>query len=240
MAETARRAADRDPRRRRDRRRALALWKLRLVVGAALLRDHHRRRDAPERSTGSRGTASRGRPASRSTTSSLARRDRRRARLRRAARADQVDHALSPSGKAEIARAAKHSTGVKHQVLTALQKRLKHLPRRSELVKPATQIGPKAFEVVIGIFFTLRRRCLLDLRARQDGRRRLLAHPATEAQEGARHVDADRPAARRVRARAGAADPGASAIALSLLFWAIGEPYWILVGAFAGLVEIVP
>ena len=36
----------------------------------------------------------------------------------------QVDHALSPSGKAEVARAAKHSTGVKHQVLTALQKRL--------------------------------------------------------------------------------------------------------------------
>ena len=27
---------------------------------------------------------------------------------------------------------------------------------------------------------------------------------------------------------------------LSLLFWAIGEPYWLLVGAFAGLVEIVP
>jgi predicted PurR-regulated permease PerM len=25
-----------------------------------------------------------------------------------------------------------------------------------------------------------------------------------------------------------------------LLFWAIGEPYWLLVGAFAGLVEIVP
>ena len=36
-----------------------------------------------------------------------------------------------------------------------MQKRSKHLPRRSELVKPATQIGPKAFEVVIGIFFTL-------------------------------------------------------------------------------------
>ena len=27
---------------------------------------------------------------------------------------------------------------------------------------------------------------------------------------------------------------------LSLLFWAIGEPYWLLVGTFAGLVEIVP
>ncbi len=30
------------------------------------------------------------------------------------------------------------------------------------------------------------------------------------------------------------------AVALSLLFWAVGEPYWILVGAFAGLVEVVP
>jgi predicted PurR-regulated permease PerM len=29
-------------------------------------------------------------------------------------------------------------------------------------------------------------------------------------------------------------------VVLSLLFWAIGEPYWILVGSFAGLVEMVP
>jgi predicted PurR-regulated permease PerM len=29
-------------------------------------------------------------------------------------------------------------------------------------------------------------------------------------------------------------------ITLSLLFWAIGEPYWLLVGAFAGFVEIIP
>ena len=66
----------------------------------------------------------------------------------------QIDHALSPSGKAEVARAAKHSTGVKHQVLTALQKRLNNLPKRSELVKPASESGVKAFEAVIGIFFT--------------------------------------------------------------------------------------
>src|SRR4029078_2083674 len=29
-------------------------------------------------------------------------------------------------------------------------------------------------------------------------------------------------------------------VALSLLFWAVGEPYWLLVGALAGLVELVP
>ena len=27
---------------------------------------------------------------------------------------------------------------------------------------------------------------------------------------------------------------------LSLLFWAIGLPYWLLIGCFAGFVEIVP
>ena len=53
----------------------------------------------------------------------------------------------------------------------------------------------------------LRRGCLLDLRARQDRRRRVLAPPATEAQEGARHVDADRSPTRRLRARTGAPDP---------------------------------
>jgi len=29
-------------------------------------------------------------------------------------------------------------------------------------------------------------------------------------------------------------------IVLSLAFWAIGLPYWLLIGAFAGLVEIIP
>jgi predicted PurR-regulated permease PerM len=30
------------------------------------------------------------------------------------------------------------------------------------------------------------------------------------------------------------------AVVLSLAFWAIGEPYWLLVGSFAGVVEIIP
>jgi predicted PurR-regulated permease PerM len=151
----------------------------------------------------------------------------------------QVDHALSPSGKAEIARAAKHSTGVKHQVLTALQKRLKHLPTKSELVKPAAQIGLKAFEILIGIFFTF-------------------ASAAYWIFERDRAVDVvcsllPRPKRKKVRdtwtlidLRLGAFVRGqvllilAVGIALSLLFWVIGEPYWILVGSFAGLVEVIP
>jgi len=151
----------------------------------------------------------------------------------------QVDHALSPSGKAQVARAANHSTGVKHQVLTALQKRLNNLPRRSELVKPVVGIGMKAFEVVIGFFFTF-------------------AAAAYWIFERDKTVDVvcsllPRPSRKKVRdtwtlidLRLGAFVRGqvllilAVATALSLLFWAVGEPYWILVGTFAGLVEVVP
>jgi predicted PurR-regulated permease PerM len=30
------------------------------------------------------------------------------------------------------------------------------------------------------------------------------------------------------------------AFVLSMTFWAVGEPYWLLVGSFAGIVEIIP
>jgi predicted PurR-regulated permease PerM len=152
---------------------------------------------------------------------------------------DQVNRALSPSGKAALARQAHNSTGVKHDVLTALQKRLKHLPARSQLLKPAEQAGVKAFEIMIGVFFTF-------------------AAAAYWIFERDKAVDVvcsllPRPRRKLVRdtwtlidLRLGAFVRGqallivAVGITLSLLFWAIGEPYWILVGMFAGLVEVVP
>jgi predicted PurR-regulated permease PerM len=151
----------------------------------------------------------------------------------------QVDHAVSPSGKAEIARAAQSSSGVKHQALLALQKRLRHLPSRSELLKPAARVGVKAFEVLVGIAFTF-------------------AAAAYWIFERDRAIDLvcsllPRPKRKLVRDTWGLIDARLGAfvraqlvliflvgMALSLLFWAIGEPYWLLVGSFAGLVEIVP
>jgi predicted PurR-regulated permease PerM len=151
----------------------------------------------------------------------------------------QVDHALSPSGKAEIAQAANTSHGFKHQVLVALQKRLKNLPSGGELVRPLTQVGITAFEVVIGIFFTL-------------------AAAAYWIFERDKTIDLvtslfPRPKRKLIRdtwdlidAKLGAFVRGQVllillvAIVLSLLFWAIGEPYWLLIGSFAGLVEVVP
>jgi predicted PurR-regulated permease PerM len=151
----------------------------------------------------------------------------------------QVDHALSPSGKAEIARATRNSTGVKHQVLAALQKRLQHLPKRSEIVKPATQIGVKAFEIFIGIFFTFAAAAywIFERDKAVDTVCSLLPRPRRKVV---------RDTWRLIDLRLGAFVRGqvllivAVGIVLSLLFWAIGEPYWILVGSFAGLVEVIP
>jgi predicted PurR-regulated permease PerM len=152
---------------------------------------------------------------------------------------DQVNTALSPNGKAQIARATKNSSGVKHQVLVALQKRLNNLPKRSALIKPATQAGIKAFKVMIGILFTF-------------------AVAAYWIFERDKTIDVvcsllPRPRRKLVRdtwdlidAKLGAFVRGQLLLivlvggVLSLLFWAIGEPYWILVGSFAGLVEVVP
>jgi predicted PurR-regulated permease PerM len=152
---------------------------------------------------------------------------------------DQVNRALSPSGKAQIARQAQHSTGIKHDVLTALQKRLKHLPTKNKLVKPAAQIGVTAFEVIIGIFFTFaaaaywifERDKAIDLVCS------LLPRPRRKLVRDTWDL---------IDAKLGAFVRGQVLLillvgtALSLLFWAVGEPYWILVGTFAGLVEVIP
>lgn len=152
---------------------------------------------------------------------------------------DQVDHALSPSGKAEIAHAAKTSHGVKHQILVALQKRLSHLPKRGDLVKPATQVGRTAFEVLIGIFFTFAAAAywIVERDKAVDLVCSLLPRPRRKVVRDTWDL---------IDAKLGAFVRGQLVLivlvgtVLSLLFWGIGLPYWLLVGVFAGLVEIVP
>jgi predicted PurR-regulated permease PerM len=152
---------------------------------------------------------------------------------------DQVQGALQADTKAQIHREATHSTGIRHEILTAVDKRLRNLPRASELVHPAVEAGKKAFEAVLGIFFTF-------------------AVAAYWIFERGKTVDfvtsiLPRPKRKRVRdtwdlidLKLGAFVRGELLLVLlvgtvlSLAFWAIGLPYFILVGAFAGIVEIVP
>ncbi len=152
---------------------------------------------------------------------------------------NQVNHALSPTGKAEIAQAAKKSTGLKHQVLLALQKRLKHLPSKSALLKPAAAVGVKAFEAILAIFFTFAAAAywIFERDKTVDVVASLLPRPKRKLMRDTWDL---------IDAKLGAFVRGQVLLialvgtTLSLLFWAVGEPYWLLVGAFAGLVEIVP
>jgi predicted PurR-regulated permease PerM len=152
---------------------------------------------------------------------------------------DQVQGALQADTRAQIHREATHSKGIRHEILTAVDKRLRNLPKASELVHPALEATKKAFEAVLAIFFTF-------------------AVAAYWIFERGRAVDfvasiLARPKRKRLRdtwdlidLKLGAFVRGELVLVvlvgtvLSLAFWVIGLPYFILVGAFAGIVEVVP
>ena len=154
---------------------------------------------------------------------------------------DQVDEAIGgiPSTRSELGEQARDSTGIKHDLLVGVQRRLEDLPSGEELVDPAVEVTKTVFEVALGIFFVLAS----------------AAYWVFERDRAENLVCSllPRPRRKKVRdtwnlidAKLGAYVRGQAllivlvGIALSLAFWAIGLPYWILVGAFGGLVEIVP
>jgi len=153
----------------------------------------------------------------------------------------QVQNAIEdlPTSSSEIEKEARGATGIRQEVLEGLQTRLEELPSGSDLIDPALEFGLIGFEIAIGIFF-------------------VLATAAYWIFERDRAVDLvasmmPRPRRKKMRdtwtlidLKLGAYVRGQMILivlvgtVLSLIFWAIGLPYWILIGAFAGIVEIIP
>jgi predicted PurR-regulated permease PerM len=144
-----------------------------------------------------------------------------------------------PETRSEIHEEAAHSSGLKHDLLTSLERRLAELPSREKLVEPGAEVTRHAIEALVGVFFVFaaaaywiseRDRVEHVLLALLPSRKR------PTAQETWRLIDL----------KLGAFVRGQLLLVLlvgtvlSLTFWAIGMPYWLLVGAFAGIVEIVP
>jgi predicted PurR-regulated permease PerM len=152
---------------------------------------------------------------------------------------DQVQNALGGSTKAQIHQEATHSKGIKHEVLTAIDRRLRELPRASSLVHPALEITLKAFEVLVGVFFVLATAAywIFERERAVDTVASLLPRPKRKKLRDTWDL---------VDLKLGAFVRGQAllvvlvATVLSLAFWAIGLPYFILIGVFAGIVEIVP
>jgi predicted PurR-regulated permease PerM len=154
---------------------------------------------------------------------------------------DQVDDAVGslPETRSELGEEARQSTGIKHDVLLGLQNRLEDLPSGESLVDPAVEVTLTVFEVGLGIFFVLA--CAAYWIYERDRAENLLCSLLP------------RPRRKKVRdtwslidAKLGAYVRGQFVLivlvgtVLSLVFWAIGLPYWLLLGAFAGVVEIIP
>ena len=153
---------------------------------------------------------------------------------------DQVDQALGAflTSQLELNQKAKHSSGIKHEVFVGLQKRLPKLPSAGRVVHGAVPVGTKAFEALIGVFFVSRPRPTGSSNATDDrSRDSMMARP---------HRKTVRDTWELIDLKLGAFVRGQGlmvafvATVLSLSFWAIGMPYWLLVGVFAGIVEIVP
>ena len=155
--------------------------------------------------------------------------------------ADQVDEALGgvPTSQQELTQKAKHSTGIKHEFFVGLQKRLQKLPSAGSVVHGAVTVGTKAIEALVGIFFVFataaywifeREKAIGLVTWMMARKHRKTVHDTWEL------IDAKLGAFVRGQLLL----IGFVATVLSLSFWAIGMPFWLLLGVFAGIVEIIP
>ena len=144
-----------------------------------------------------------------------------------------------PTSSSELEDQTKSSTGFRREVLAGVQDRLENLPTGTELLDPALELTFLGVEIAVGIFFVLasaaywifERDRAVDLFAS------LIPRPRRKVMRDTWTL---------IDLKLGAYVRGQALLilvvgtVLSLVFWAIGLPYWILIGAFAGVVEIVP
>ena len=153
----------------------------------------------------------------------------------------QVEHAIGnvPQTRHQLGQAAKHSSGIKHDILVGLQNELKKLPKAGGVVHASIDAGKKAVEILVGIFFVL-----------ASG-----AYWIYERERAEELVVSLLPRARRktvkdtwdlvelklgAYVRASLLLIGFVGTVLSFAFWAIGLPYWLLLGMLAAILEIIP
>jgi predicted PurR-regulated permease PerM len=150
-----------------------------------------------------------------------------------------VDQVQAAIGGDALRSEARDETGWRHDALIGLHRWLEDLPSTSNLVGRALDATVLGFEILVGVFFVLAAAAYWIFE-----RNRAIALVITLLPSDKRRVVRD--TWDLIDLKLGAYVRGqlilivAVATVLSLSFWAIGLRYWILVGAFAGVVEIVP
>ena len=153
----------------------------------------------------------------------------------------QTQEALGPvpTTKDELEQAARNSHGLRHEILTYVEHRLEGTQTWASAVGPAVELSRKAVEILVGVFFVFaiaaywifdRERAESVVFAMIPGSKRRVVHETWEL------VDAKLGAYVR-RMLLMICFVGT---VLSVAFWQIGLPFWLLLGIFCGLVEIIP
>ncbi len=154
----------------------------------------------------------------------------------------QIDHAIGgsvPTSTQQLHRAAVHSHGIRHEILSAIDKRLRQLPSGTSLLHPAITVTRTLFEIFVGILFMFAVGAYWIFE--RDGTIALVQSVVPP-----RHRRVTRDTWVLIDKKLGAFVRGQFllvlivATLLSLAFWLDGLPYWLLLGTFAGLVELVP
>jgi predicted PurR-regulated permease PerM len=151
---------------------------------------------------------------------------------------DQIQEAV-PTSSSELEKEASQSSGIKERILRGVQNRLDELPSGSELVDPAVTVTVTAFEVLIGIVFTLA--CAAYWIFERERAERLVLSIVPP-----QHRRIVRGTWELIDLKLGAYVRGQLllvilvATVLSVSFWIIGLPFWLLIGTFAGVVELIP
>ncbi len=153
----------------------------------------------------------------------------------------QIDHAIGkvPTSTSQLHQAATHSHGIRHAILSGIDKRLRQLPSGTSLLHPAIAATKTAFEILVGIFFMFAVGAYWIFE--RDGTIALV-----QSMVPVEHRRVLRDTWVLIDKKLGAFVRGQFllvvivATLLSVAFWIDGEPYWLLVGSFAGIVELVP
>ena len=149
----------------------------------------------------------------------------------------QVGHALNLGNV--TGGSVGQGSGIKHDLLTWLDKHLHELPTGSQLLHPVATYGHKATNAVVWTFFVIaatwywisERDRMIDLLTR-------LAPEAKREKTRATYLEIDRRLGSYTRLKF--LMVFAIGAVLSLGFYLVGLDYWLLVGGFVSLIEIVP
>jgi predicted PurR-regulated permease PerM len=153
----------------------------------------------------------------------------------------QIDNAIGqvPTSTSQLHHAAVHSHGIRHEILSALDKRLRQLPSGASLLHPAITVTKTLFEILVGILFMFAVGAYWIFE-------RDSAISLVQSLLPRKHRRVTRDTWVLIDMKLGAFVRGQFLLVLivasllSVAFWADGEPYWLLIGAFAGLVELIP